>query len=238
MKGEKIFWGIFFILAGVFLVIGQLGMLASVGTFKIICTIFLVAIIIKSIPKLNFTGILFPLAFICILFDKQLGLTDITPWTVLGAALLGSIGFSILFHKHYHKMWHDRMSHKKTDFEEGFERVENGEDGNNIYCKSNFGSTIKYVNSDDFQYANLESSFGAMKVYFDNAIIQKGNATIELQVSFGGVELFIPKEWNVICQSSVSFGAIEEKNKNSSTGSPTVTLTGEVSFAGVTIIYI
>ncbi|MBO0528685.1 hypothetical protein EXQ29_10995 [Clostridium botulinum] len=46
-----------------------------------------------------FLSVLFPIAFICIIYDKQLGITNITPWTVLIGALLSSIGLSMVFHK-------------------------------------------------------------------------------------------------------------------------------------------
>ena len=47
----------------------------------------------KGIRNVNFWEILFSIAFICIIYDDQLGITALTPWTVLGAALLGSTDF-------------------------------------------------------------------------------------------------------------------------------------------------
>lgn len=107
-----------------------------------------------------------------------------------------------------------------------------------MFFKNSFGASTKYINSDEFEFAQLECAFGGLKVYFDNAVIQKGNATVQLDVSFAGVELYIPKTWNVINQIDVTFGGVDEKNKNQSAGVPTLTLMGDVSFSGVTIIYI
>ena len=209
MKKEKIFWGLFFILAGMFLIVSRLGYFTEINIFSLVLTIFLIACMIKSVRHLNFAGILFPAAFLCIIYDEVLGITQITPWPVLGAALFASIGLSIIFHNRYH------LGHETT-----------------------FGSSIKYVNSDDFSQANLSCSFGAMKIYFDNAVIQNDNAIIRLDVSFAGVELYIPKAWNVINKVDSTFGAVDEKNRNQSTGIPSVTLTGSASFSGVTIIYV
>ena len=100
MKKERVFWGVLLILAGIFLIISKLGYFPNVNVFSLLLTVFLVVIIVKSLPRFNFAGILFPIAFICIIYDKQLGITAITPWTVLIAALLGSIGLSMIFHKH------------------------------------------------------------------------------------------------------------------------------------------
>ena len=77
-----------------------------------------------------------------------------------------------------------------------------------------------------------------MKIYFDNAVIQKGNATVQMDISFSGVELYVPKTWTVIDQMNKSFGGMDEKGKGSSSGMPVLTLMGDVNFSGVTIIYI
>lgn len=230
MKKEKIFWGLFFILAGIFLIVSRLGYFTEINIFSLVLTIFMVACMIKSVRHLNFAGILFPAAFLCIIYDEVLGITQITPWPVLGAALFASIGLSIIFHNRYH------LGHFKH--EEHFTEVIDQDDGKSFHFETTFGSSIKYVNSDDFSQANLSCSFGAMKIYFDNAIIQNDNAVIRLDVSFAGVELYIPKAWNVINKVDSTFGAVDEKNRNQSTGVPCVTLTGSASFSGVTIIYV
>ena len=80
-----------------------------------------------------------------------------------------------------------------------------------------------------------------MEVYFDNATIINGEeAVINIHASFCGLEIYVPKEWEIINQAHVSFGAIEEKTKNRNivNKEKTVILTGEASFCGVEIIYI
>ncbi|GLB29840.1 hypothetical protein LAD12857_17630 [Lacrimispora amygdalina] len=111
--------------------------------------------------------------------DVLLGITEITPWPVLGAALFESIGLSIIFHDH-----HYHHGHYKN--EEHFTEIIDQDDGKSFHFETTFGSSIKYVNSDDFSQANLNCSFGAMKIYFDNAVIQNENAVIRLDVSFEG----------------------------------------------------
>lgn len=230
MRKEKIFWGLFFIAAGIFIIVSQLGYFTGINIFSLILTIFLIACMIKSIRHLNFSGILFPAAFLCIIYAETLGITKITPWPVLLAALFGSIGLSIIFHNHHY------YSH--SNHEEHFTEIIDQEDGNSFNFETSFGSSIKYVNSEDFNQANLKCTFGSMKVYFDNAMIQSEQAVIKLDVSFAGVELYIPKTWNIINKANISFGAIDEKNRNQSNGVPSVTLTGNSSFAGISIIYV
>lgn len=150
------------------------------------------------------------------------------PMAGLGAALLGSIGCALLF-----RPWrHYKCYHQNEDF--ATETVE----GDCINLNTSFGGSVKYINSGDFKKACLSCSFASMKVYFDHAVIQGDEAFVELNASFCGVELFVPREWRVESQASMSFGGIEEKNRNASTGTPVLHLTGHCSFGGVTIIYV
>ncbi|MCI9151609.1 MAG: hypothetical protein HFI42_14170 [Lachnospiraceae bacterium] len=241
-KKEKIFWGVFLILAAAFLIIGRLGFLEGFSLGNILCAVFLVAVLIHGIIKLGFGQILFSIAFLCIIFDEELGIEALTPWTVLIAALLGTIGLNMLFHKKKKKSFYTQYhSHHKEVFVEGTrpEHYQEADaDQETVFCKSNFGSAIKYVNSTDFQYASLECSFGGMKVYFDNAVITGASATVDLDVSFAGVELYVPKEWNVVNNVKVCCAGIDEKGRNMSTGTPSLVLTGELNFGGVTVHYI
>lgn len=232
MKKDSIFWGLILILAGVFLVISKLGYFPDINVFSLLLTVFLVVVIVKSLIKVNFAGVLLPIAFICIIYDKQLGITEITPWTVLIAALLGSIGLSMIFHKKI--KW---VNNKYNSEDYKFKKID-VEDESYVKFKNSFGASIKYINTDKFKEADFNCSFGAMKVYFDNAIMSNGNAILRINASFSGIELFIPRTWKIDDKTNVFLGAVSEKNKNDQTTTNNLTLVGEISFSGVEIIYI
>lgn len=237
MKIRNWFWGLFFILGAALVIINQLGYLTGISLFSLLCTIFLIPIIIKSAMYLSFGGILFPLAILGIIYAEPLEITAITPWPILVAALLGSIGLSLIFHKSwYHHRW--ETSSKKDH--EHFEQIINDPDSNTVECRVSFGGSVKYVNTEDFRRGYFDCSFGAIKVYFDNAKIQAEEAEICLNVSFGGAELYIPKDWKIINNVNCSLGGIEEKNGRmmNTNGGKIVKLTGKVSFSGVEIIYV
>lgn len=263
VKANKIFWGIFLLLAAVFLIVSQMGLVEGVGVLSILFAIFWVALFIEGLIKLSFGRMLFSLAFLCIIFDQQLGIEAITPWAVLGAALLGTIGLNMIFRKRWNKHFHyktDWIKYAKSQaqstggtyvdgegeiVDEEPKEEQRGPDAqmnrtgdSRFFFQNSFGETVKFINTDNFEYASLECSFGALKVYFDNAVIQNGRAEIDLDVSFGGVELYVPRRWRIVDETSAAFGSVKEKNPASSTGSPVVTLAGSISFSGVEIIYI
>ena len=232
MKKEKNFWGVVLILGGIFLIISKLGYFPDINAFSLLLTVLLVVVIVKSLIHINFPGILFPIAFICIIYDKQLGITNMTPWTVLLAALLGSIGFSMIFHKH--NKWFN-MSHKDKDYK--FEKIDIEDEGN-IRFKTSFGASIKYINTDKFEQADFDCSFGGMKIYFDKATMSKENAIVRINASFSGIELYVPKNWNVEDKTNVTLGSVDEKNRGAQITTNTLTLVGDITFSGVEIIYI
>lgn len=199
---KKIFWGLFFILAATLIVLSTIGWLPEITLFTLICTIFIAAIIIASIAHVNFTGILFSLAFLGILYAEPLGIVSLTPWPILVVALLGSIGLTIIFggprhcHCHYN-YYNDNNNVKDYDEDEIKEEVSSISDDGLINISTHMGASIKYISTDNFKVANINCSLGGIKVYFDRAKIQGDSAKIHINASLSGVELYIPKEWRV-----------------------------------------
>lgn len=248
MKGEEImklknaFWGLFFVAAAAVIIINQLGLFGSIGLFGLVLTLLMIPIIITSARYLHFSGIFFPLALICIIFADDWGISNLVPWTVLLTALFLSIGCSLIFKKkkfslkhgeHYYKNHKSYFSHTHNNRES----VETTED-NTFECRVSFSASSQYINSVSLERAFVACSFGAIKVYFDNAALHPNGAVVDLDVSFGGVELYIPKEWTVIDDVSATFGGMSEKNNHRGGDGPALTITGNIKFSGVEIIYI
>lgn len=236
MKFKNWFWGLFFIVAACLVIVNQLGYLTGFNIFTLIASVFLVAIIIQSATHLNFAGILFPFAILGIMFAEPLGIQNLVPWPILIAALFGTIGLSLIFSKSIKDM-HCHCNYEGSCNKEHFDEIIDSPDESTVSCKVNFGSAIKYVNTQNFQKGFFDCSFGAMKVYFDNAHIEEDQAEIYLDLSFGGVELYIPKNWDLVDNVSTSLAGIDYEGKPS-TATKKVVLNGKISFGGVTIIYV
>lgn len=227
-KGGKILWGLFFILAAVFIVAGRFFDLPELSVFDIVLSVFFIWTFIKGIAHRNFFEILFSVAFMAIIYDEQLGITDLTPWPVLGAALLASIGFSMIFKPKKHFSVEFNGDCKSYDSCNGAE----------IRCENNFGSSIKYIDSDNFCSAHLENNFGSLSVYFDNAVIMNGTANVYVDSNFGEIKLYIPKSWKTNNYITHAFGSVNEKGRYEGTSECTLNLHGESNFGSVEIHYI
>jgi predicted membrane protein len=238
MKRKDMFIGLLFIFAAAFIILNQFGIFNGIeffhdiSIFDIIVTIVLAGIFIKSLLNMNFWGIFFSAAFVCIIFDNQLNITKFTPWPALLTALFLSIGFSLIFSRPRH--WVFSCNHSNCF---GTDTI-NQQDSNVIYCSATFGDCIKYVNSPNFEKADVRSTFGDVSVYFDKALIPSGKADIYLNVAFGDVDLYIPRTWKVINNTNNFFGDLSFSGQNYDSVSPVVTLHGNISFGDVDINFV
>lgn len=235
MKTRNWLWGIFFICAAALLVMNQLGYFIGIGLFSLLFTIILVPIIVKSIVRLNFFGIFFPTSLLLIIFDRPLGIQALTPWTVIIASILLSIGLSVIFKPKsfgHHGYVHHHHNHNHP------EEVIGHVDDDNVNCTVSFSSRSQYLHSDHLQKARLSCSFGSLKVFFDNTQLDVDGAELYVNCSFGTIELYIPKEWNIIYDVGTSVASIDEKNHHDPSNGPMVKVSGDVSFGSISVTYV
>ena len=113
------------------------------------------------------------------------------------------------------------------------------ENGSYVQAAVTFQSVIKYINSIHFERADLSTSFGALKVYFDQARPEREELLVHTETSFGTTILYIPREWNVILNVDTAFGNVEEKGMRSpSPDAPKIHINGDVNFGSLEINYI
>ena len=96
MKTKDLFWGVILIGIAAIIILGKLDLLGGINGYTGVVALGCVFFLIRGIVKIEFSNILFAIAVLIILFDEQLHLEAITPWPVLGAACLGSIGLSMI----------------------------------------------------------------------------------------------------------------------------------------------
>lgn len=235
MKRKRIIFGIILIAGAVLLLLGNMQLLNGIRVSTIIFTVLFAATFFESLFRRSIPGVLFSIAFLAIVYSKPLGIESLTPWPVLGAAFLASAGLSLIYHPKRRYQAHNEWSAKEW---EDFYDTDDIIDDNNIKFTTTFGNSIKYVTSTNFKSAQIECDFGNMKVYFDNAVILEQKAVIHLDISFSGIELFIPKGWTVIDHTERPFSGSRQINESQPDGSATVLLTGDISFSEITLNYI
>jgi len=234
---QRWFWGTFFLVSAIVLITSQLGIFSyHVGIWTLFLTIALIAIIVTSLRNLIMSSLVFAIALLAIIYAKPLGITALVPWTILGAALLLSIGLSILVHPRWHRAyshhnWHGHYNHQQPDAD-----TETIHDPN-VNLTISMSNSIRYIHSTDFDGANLHVSMGGAKIYFDDVRLRRAEATINVDLSLSGVELYLPRTWQVRLNVNNSLGDIKVNGTPTSAG-PVIYLQGQLSLGQLTITYI
>lgn len=225
MKKNRIFLGLIFIATACLLIADSMNLIGDIHIFSLFISFILIYWLFKSIIYKSVGGVIFSLTFLAIQYEEFLGIQQIGTWTLLLAAALLTIGINFIYtpKKHYEN---------KYSYESEYTT------GSQMNFNTSFSSTIKYIESDNFQRADIKCRFGDMKLYMDRAYIKEDSASLHIDVSFGGLQLYIPKEWRVVNHVDCSFSGVEMKNFSQSTGVPTLHLYGNAKFAGIEIIFI
>lgn len=227
-KGGNVFWGILFLLGAAAFLVSKLGILEGIGFWSILFTIGLTGIFINGLVKRSFGQMLFSLAFLVIVNDEFLKLEEITPWPVLVAALLGTIGLNLLFPKFGKKKSYKLIAG-------GEHRVGDTFSGDGVFYENAFGSAVKYVVG-EISRVHVDNAFGSMEVYFTDAVLKEHVARVNVDSAFGKVTLYVPRGWKVVKNVTQAFGSADYSDyANDSQGENTLYISGDISFGALLI---
>ncbi|HIP31351.1 MAG TPA: hypothetical protein EYG86_01170 [Crocinitomicaceae bacterium] len=113
------------------------------------------------------------------------------------------------------------------------------EDGEYMEATALFGNVKKNIVSKDFKGGQFSSVFGGIQLNLIKADIQ-GPITVNTDVVFGGMKLYIPPTWDVIIETTAIFGGVEDKrpmlNDENIDPNKIITLTGNCIFGGIEIV--
>lgn len=227
-KGGNVFWGILFLLGAAAFLVNKLGFFEGIGFWPILFTIGLTGFFINGLVKRSFGQMLFSLAFLVIVNDEFLKLEAITPWPVLGAALLGTIGLNLLFPKF------GRTKSFKL-IAGGEHRAGDTVSEKSCFYENAFSSVVKYVVGEISQ-VYVDNAFGAMEVYFTDATLKEHTAKVHVDSAFGKVTLYVPRGWKVVNNTTQAFcGAGYSDFGNDFQGEDTLYISGEIAFGTLVI---
>lgn len=100
MNKDNLFWGVVFLMAAIYILMRSVGMAPDVSIVRIIIGLLCITGFIKAAIDLEFGGMLFSLAILFIVFRRYIGLESMSSWSILMAALFGTIGLNMLFGDH------------------------------------------------------------------------------------------------------------------------------------------
>lgn len=143
-------------------------------------------------------------------------------------------GIMILIKMVSSRRWNNRQGHSNEFAEKTVYETENGY----IVSENSFGQVKHIVIDPVFKGARIKNSFGGTILDLRRTALDEGDTFIEIECSFGGIEIFAPSEWTIINSIRPVFGGVEDKRLypagNSDHGRRLI-IRGNITFSGVEI---
>ena len=102
-----------------------------------------------------------------------------------------------------------------------------------------FSGAKRKITATDFKGGDVLAIFGGVDLDLRNAKIAGEQAVLDINATFGGVELRIPDTWRVVVKTVAIFGGVDDKTippkEDANAPSPQLVLTGTAVFGGVSI---
>ena len=106
---------------------------------------------------------------------------------------------------------------------------------NSAQTSASFSAVSQRNDSPAFKGGRITSTFGGVELDLTQARMAGPEARLDISARFSGIELRVPREWQVVVEMPATFGGVDDKTVPPMTPGPRLILTGEVMFGGVDI---
>ena len=80
-----------------------------------------------------------------------------------------------------------------------------------LHIENVFSGTQQRIESQDFEGGKIAVVFGGAEIDLRNAVTKREEISIKAEAIFGGIELWVPSNWQTIVRGSAVFGASKIK---------------------------
>ncbi len=219
---NQIFWGLVIIVVGVLFLAQNLGYIQDYSFWKYL-PVLLIILGLYQLFVNRLRAWVGPLLITLIGTFLLLATLNVITWATFGSmiwpTILILIGISIILHR----------GGASNNFENAT--------GSQMNVFSTFSEQNRKVTSGDFKNAEVTAIFGSSKLDLRNASISQPPAYIQTTTMFGGVEIFVPANWDVRINTVAFFGGSSDKRREVTPqkDTPDLVVTGTVFFGGLEI---
>ena len=192
------------------------------GFWQVVGTLFFGAGLIEGLSKKKIGTSVFSIAFLLIIYQDQLNLRSVGSWTILGAALLITIGLNMIFKQHF-QFWYENVSSGKNYIINGDNGKEEESKEYEEFTENEVGSTIK-----------VSSFLNTTSRYVQSQNLRR----IDVKVSLGDVNIYVPRSWDVNNSVDAFLADVKFVGMPSGEGTQNLKVEGSVRLGDVKIHYV
>ncbi|GAA6257993.1 DUF5668 domain-containing protein [Bacteroides sp. f07] len=143
----------------------------------------------------------------------------------------------------HHAMHHQRnlmgMKMKQSSSDVNIEGEQQQSDSVDGFLRSeNVWGAARHVVLDElFRGAEVRTSFGGTTIDLRHTHIASGETYIDLDCSWGGIEIYVPSDWKVVFKCNAFFGGCDDKRwQNGNVNQDSIlVIRGTISFGGLEV---
>lgn len=220
---SRIFWGLLLIVVGALLLFAQMDWWSFGRLVSRFWPVIFILLGISMLVSNNFrnvgSGVFFILFGAFFLLVKWNVLHEI--WRYIWPGVIIAAGLWILLRPAVH-------SDKKKIPEMT---------GDDLAINQVFSGTVRKIGSQSFRGGTAEVVFGSAEIDLRDAKLAGGQATLALSAVFGGIEVTVPRDWEIVLEGSPVLGSIENRKAAVPAGAKTGTLSvkGSAVFGSIEI---
>ncbi|AUJ30280.1 LiaF transmembrane domain-containing protein [Liquorilactobacillus hordei] len=233
MKTKRFFLGILILIFATLLVSTKLEIISFHFKFwTIVLTVLFVFLLAQGIGYRRISQTVFSIAFLVILYAKELGVQALGTWTIILVAGLVSVGLSMIFKSFgRNKKWDWNWKHKISSFETDTSEKK-------IKINESMSSSVRYVKASNLERVAINARFASLKIYFDNVELQNDEANIFINGSLSEIMLFFPREWKVFVNINSVFSEVNTGQEEENVFEKKVYINGNLNLSELKIRYI
>ncbi|MFT8825479.1 MAG: hypothetical protein ABF536_06630 [Liquorilactobacillus mali] len=233
MRAKRFFLGIIILILATLLVSTKLDIISFHFKFwTIALTVLFIFLLVQGIIYRRISQSVFAVAFLVILYAKELGIERLGTWTIFLVACLVSVGLSLIFKSFGRNMkgdwnWKHKISSLETDTSE-----------KKIKISESMSSSVRYVKANNLEQVDISSRIASLKIYFDNVEFQNDEANIFINGSLSEIILFFPKEWKVFVNINSVLSEVETAQEEENIFDKRIYINGNLNLSELKIKYI
>ncbi|WP_455592815.1 LiaF transmembrane domain-containing protein [Bacteroides sp.] len=220
-----------FIAAGVLLLARNVGWIsATLFSTLVSWQMLLVVLGIYMMVKRVFIRGLILFAIGAYFLSPHVGWLPVNINSILLPVILVAIGVAFIFKPRRQRAWgnHQEKEFMNTQYEsaDGILRSEN-----------TFSGVRQVVLDEVFRGGTIQNMFGGTAIDLRRTTIPEGETYIDIECTFGGIEIYVPSSWKIVFRCKSCLGGCEDKRFGDSVidQSRVLVIRGDITFGGLEI---